>query len=371
MRHISTAIVTSLVLLPTTALAQQPANTNPDPIVVTAPSDRFDELFIGLTTSIDVSEKKSEANLSVSGYVAGDQGDQSRIEQSALIWKAGVEVPIGGTDDLVKDPTLDRLANGLKLSAGVTLMNSASSLQNYSEDTYAKVGVRALAACDRNAGSDVEKKRECDVMRRLPIVSPGFIRKHLPMAMLAANRAAGIPFYTIGIKGSVAFKEYEAINSVDLSTDDDIKTAYSAALTGVYYPVDGVSAIKIELEYADALEELDETIVCKAPLADPAVDCKSGFAALPEREESLVLRSEYRRFFPIDGIATGLGIAPLVSFDTINNDWGVELPIYAVLGGESPIAPGIKLGYTKDSNEASDEDEEFTVSLFLKTSFSF
>ncbi|MBX7540321.1 hypothetical protein [Qipengyuania sphaerica] len=371
MRRYPAAMATSLVLVPSTGLAQQPADTNADPIVVTAPSDRFDEVFIGLTTSIDVSEKKSEANASVSGYTASDNGDPSRIEQNALMWKVGIALPIGGTDDVIKDPTLDRLANGLKLSAGLTLMSSASSLENYSDDTYAKLGVRALAACDRRAGGDAEKKRECDEMRRLPIVSPSFIRKHLPMAMIAANRAAGIPFYTIGVKGSVAFKEYEAVDPVDLGTNEDFKTAYSTTLTGVFYPADGVSAIKAEVEYADALEELDETIICKTPIGDPAVDCKSGFSALPEREESLVLRGEYRRFFPVNGVATGVGIAPLVSFDALSNDLGVEVPVYAVLGGESPIAPGLKFGYTKDGSEPSDANEEFTVSLFLKTSFSF
>lgn len=335
-----------------------------------APSDRFDTAHSGISTSIDISEKKSEASASIAGWFAKNTvNDGTKFEQKAFVWKLGVDVPVGGSDDLFKDSTLDALSDGVKISGGITFAQYRNDLGNLTSPNYRKLLAEAQSVCEASAVGDADKTISCGEDARRG--SEDFVRAHLHNADLRLARALNTSFYTIGVKGSVGFDKYDYVSAGTLSEHKDSRSSYALALTGVYFPADAVSAWKLEAEYAKAYTSIDKQIVCKTIVVTPQADCTYASPTGPDSEESLTVRGEYRRFFPLADGKSGIGVAPMASVDTLSSNIGFELPVYYTIGRDAPVSPGIKLGYTKERDATGKSEEELTLSLFIKTSFGF
>ncbi|MDH2131336.1 hypothetical protein N5J77_09405 [Sphingobium yanoikuyae] len=332
-----------------------------------APSDRFDTITSNIATSLDVSEEKSEASASIGGSLAVT-GDAQTV-QDAVLWKLGVDVPIGGGDDLFKDSTLDALANSLKFTAGLSFSHYRNDPKKLESEAYSKLLQEAFEKCFKKASTSKTLQQECALGLRTR--SEDFIHIHLPDADLRLARALYSGFYTIGFKGSVGFKELDYVQPGSIDEKTAKRTEYSAALSAAYYPSDAVSTWRLEAEYAHAYETEDKAVVCKPVVTDPTNDCVYSAPGEPKQKDSLIGRFEYRRFFPVGTDNAGVGIAPTGSYDALSGDVGAELPVYFVIANESVISPGIKFAYTRDASKTASEDEEFTVSLFLKASFDY
>lgn len=331
-----------------------------------APSDRFDTITYGATASLDISEKKAETNLSAGGDLTTTRqaGGGTQV-QDALLWKAGLQIPLAGNADLTDDATLDFLDGGLTFTGGVTWKHFTSSLQALADPVFEPYLEEAIAECARQAGRTAE---QCAVLRSLPPAQA--VRDYLPRIYRQLDRTGYAGFWTVGLSGSLGFRNFDYVLPGTLAEKDVTHESYSVKLSGVYYPADRVSAFKLEAEYGEAYEPADETIVCKDVVSVPSEDCKKASPMAPEKQESLVFRAEMRRYLvSLDG-GSGLGLALTGSVDALSGDLGVELPLYYNLGAKSPILPGIKFGYKKDVSKASNEDEEFSASVFLKTAFS-
>ncbi len=326
-----------------------------------APSDRFDTITRGFSTSIDISEKEAKTSASIGGVLTTGQ-DTGIVEQKqdAFFWKLGVEAPIGGTTDLL-DPKLDVLDNQVSVTGSLTWKSYSSSLSDLSDPRFEPYVRAAIEVCEE------QKKKDCDAHLRVP--SSIFVQDHLPEVYRHLSSAIYDPFYAVSFKGGVGVKEFDYTLPGAFTDEDDTKVSYSLAIAGVYYPSDTVSAWKLEAEYGSTFEAAEEGIVCRTVVADPATDCKSAVPSEPTSKETLVARVEYRRFFILSNVDKGIGIAPTGSIDLLSGDIGLELPIFYKVGSKSPVMPGIKLGYTKDSSKPNDEDEDFTIAFFIKTSF--
>ncbi len=344
-----------LAALPSAALAQG------DPNPLPAASQRADDPLSGISLSLDVAEEESKAGASIAGYFTKPSLEEMSApgQRIAVGWKLGIEVPIGGSDDVLEGATLDKLGDGTKLSGSVTFLGYRADPTRVDRKEFKALMVKAKERCLANAETDAERAG-CNYVGP----SPDYIRKHDPSAVLAMNRVLYGGFWTAGLKGSVSLKRYSWISTGTLDKNTASPSGYSATLYGVYYPADAVSAWKLEAEYASAPKQADPEIICKAVIANPNTDCVSAPASAPIREDALILRGEYRRFFPFGDGKGSIGAALTGSVDVLTGDYGFELPIYLSIPGTSAIAPGIKVGYAS-------KDDEFGVSLFIKTSFSF
>ena len=352
---LATSLVAAVLTLPDCAIAQTA------PVQPPAASGRGDDPLSGISFSLDVSEEESKAGASIAGFFTKPTPDDRTNpgRRTSLGWKLGIDVPIGGTDDLLDRATLDKLGQGTKLSGAITFLSYKSDPAKLGSPEFIALMDRAAQVCRDKAKTDQERAG-CAYYGP----SPSFVLKHLPSGQLAMQRALFSGYWSGGLKGSASFKRYDWVSAGTLAKNNSKPTAYSAAAWVVYYPSDAVSAFKIEGEYASAPEQADEEIICKTVVVTPKDDCVKAAPSVPTREESLVVRGEYRRYFPFSSGKGGIGAALTGSVDTLSGDYGVELPIYLTLPQTTDVLPGIKFGY-------SSKKDDFTVSLFLKTSFGF
>lgn len=265
-------------------------------------------------------------------------------------------------DNVLERATLDKLGSGTKLSGQISLLKYHINFDAINSAAFSQLMDAAKAECARKAReiADTDEEKRCNDA----FPQERFVLKHTPAARLAMNRTLYSGFWNIGAKGSVSFDRFTFVTPLTLDEQRDRETGYSATIWATYYPSDAVSAWKMEVEYADAPEASDDQIICKAVIVVPNDDCVKAAPAGPSREEALVFRGEYRRFFPFRSGNGGIGAAITGSVDALDGEYGVEFPIYFSIPGQNIFAPGLKFGY------ASKEDD-FTFALFLKSEFSF
>lgn len=352
---LATSLAAVFLTMPVCASAQSTPTQPP------AASGRGDDPLSGISFSLDVSEEESKSGASISGFFAKPIPEERSNpgRRTSLGWKLAIDVPIGGTDDLLDRATLDKLGQGTKLSGAITFLSYKSDPGKLGSPEFIALMDRAAQACRDKAESEQERTG-CAYYGP----SPSFVLKHLPSAQLAMQRALFSGYWSGGLKGSASFKRYDWVSAGTLAKNSSKPTGYSATAWAVYYPSDAVSAWKIETEYASAPEQMDEVIICKTVVVTPNLDCVKAAPSAPTRKDSLVVRGEYRRYFPFSSGKGGIGAALTGSLDTLSGDYGFELPVYFTLSQTTDVLPGIKLGY-------SSKKDDFTVSLFIKTSFGF
>lgn len=353
--YFATAIGLNLMAWSNPAKAQTMAPPPP------APSQRNDDALAGVSFSLDVSEEKSEAGVTVAGYFKKpsleEMSDQK--DRTVLGWKLGVEVPVGGSDDLLDGATLDKLGDGTKISGSITFLRYSVGPSQIGKPEFIDLMKQARVACESEAKTETERAA-CAYFGP----DPDYILKHTPKRRLAMNRIMYEGFWTGGLKGSTSFKRYKWVSAGTLADNSASPSGYSATLWFAYYPDDAASVFKIEGEFSSAPEQADPEVICKTVIVTPKDDCVSAPPTAPVRKEAFVLRGEYRRYFPFGGGKGGIGAALNGSVDVLSGDYGFELPVYLSLPQTSAISPGIKFGY-------SSKKDDFGISFFLKTSFSF
>ena len=324
-------------------------------------SEAFVDAGRGFDATIDVSEDESITTFKLSGWLAPNSANGG--SRNDLTWSIAAAYPIGGADDITDSSVLDRLRGGPKLSVAINLLSYQGGGAKLESSEFQRVFAEAKEACRLKAQSGeagAPTAAECDAARP----SERFVTTYRPNAELRMNRALYSGYWSFGLQGSIGSDKYDFVTPGTLAAGERRMTAYAATLGIGYYLPDAVTAIKFAAEYSSGAEDLDKQVVCKTVVVTPADDCKFALPRAPGREEALVLRGEVRRFFPFSNGKGGIGAALTGSVDTLSGDYGVELPIYLSLPGDTPVLPGITFKYNSD-------EDDFSVGIFLKTVFKF
>lgn len=356
------AILASLLATVTSSNAVAQGPTPQGPPNSGTPSE---DPFSGFSTALDISteESKAKSSFSLSGFFSGKRVDGAeagpRLDKS---WKVSLSIPIGGKSDLLDKGTLASLGDGTKLSAGITLLSFRPNPSAIANRGFLDLMEQAKHQCSLDAGSDEDKKQACEKL--LP--AENVIRTYTPWLTLQMNRALYSGFWTLGAEGAVSVARYSHIEAATLDEKKDRELGYSGKLAFNYYFPDAVSKFKLEGEYSDAAKAAKSTVVCKPDVVTPADDCKPGAATGPTREDALIVRTGYARYFPFRTGKAGIGVELLGSKDVLSADWAVEVPVYVTFPGTTLISPGVKVSYG-----SKDGEKDLTANLFVKTAFSF
>lgn len=320
--------------------------------------------FSGFAANFVVSteEGKASTDLSYAGFFAPRTMMQGAARRNDLAWNLGLSIPVGGESDLLSRGTLDNLGNGLKFSAGITLLSFQSNPTAIASPGFLVLMQQARAQCARDAGADQTKVEACAALR--PAESE--IRTHTPWLTLQMNRALFGSFWTLGTEGAVSVARYSYIETPNLTELENHKLGYSGKIVFNNYFSDAVSKLTAELEYSDAPESVESTIICKPIVTVPADDCKSGAPKPPSRKEALVFRGGYARYFPFRTGNAGIGVQLTASKDILSDDWAIEVPVYLTIPGVTQVSPGVKASYGSIAGKT-----DFTANIFIRTSFSF
>lgn len=328
--------------------------------------DAFVNSATDFSWTLDVSTDKSSTTVGYGGYlVTGSSGAGNH--STDMTWAVNAELPIGGKDNLAASSTLDRLNTGPKLSVSVNLMVSPKLRDLTETASFNDLMDAARRKCKEEVGE--QDLSAADAAQQLDICTnaantPQFVKKYLPSGRLAMNRLLFQGYWEFGLEGSIGTDEFDFVTPGTFAKDAQRLTGWSVKGSIGYSPSDGVSALRFGVEFQRAPEELDKGIVCKAVVVSPSDDCSFSLSRAPRLEDSLIIRSEYRRFFPFSDYNGGIGIAVTGSYDALGNEWGFEFPVYLEIPGTTAILPGITFGYTS-------KKDKLTVGVFLKTAFSF
>ncbi|RSU56520.1 hypothetical protein DAH51_12830 [Sphingobium yanoikuyae] len=168
--------------------------------------------------------------------------------------------------------------------------------------------------------------------------------------------------WQFGGEVSIGMNQFHYRDPVSLAKHSDWKPQLGIGGFLAFYPKDRRSMVSFGIDYQSSYEAAEEQILCKPMVTDPDKDCAKAAPKGPDREDSLNLSIEYRRAPKLKIAGANIGYSPKFTYDSLNDDFGAELPFYFLPSEKSPLLPGFKIGY------ASDKDDVI-LGVFLKASF--
>ena len=155
-------------------------------------------------------------------------------------------------------------------------------------------------------------------------------------------------------EGSLGYRKFDYVDATNLVELDEERIQGSAKLFFAYYPTPLATAITGSVGYELGYEGQDEVTLCPAASGSAPVICTTASPGAPERDEGLLLSLGLKhRFSGRDGKPLALAVSPLVTYDALDDVWGVDFPIYFFSDGKSGLNGGIRAGWRSDENEVS------------------
>lgn len=338
------ARVTAAALLPALILCSSPAWAAPDPSTEVAPpreidtpADRFG--FIE-GEQLQVSSGTDDDNLT---FRVGLPVGPSMANRFSLT----VATPLHGADDQMP-ASLDALANGTR----ATLSWGYFDLKVGRPDQIAmRLRQRAMRICRVREPGEVRCRNSAYAMNK-------YDKKNADME----QRHSGPGATDFGIDATVGFNDFEWIDTASLLPQKARRTDWSVAGHIAHYLAGSHTALTASVSYQRAFEAAGETEIC-SPI-DPAAPCVTASPSAPVRNENFLLSAGLRhRFLLADGKLANLAVAPLVTYDAIDDVFGVDVPVYFVPDAKGGLTGGIRFGYR------SDREDKFSIGVFAGVAF--
>jgi hypothetical protein len=169
-----------------------------------------------------------------------------------------------------------------------------------------------------------------------------------------------------GIDASLGINDFSWVDPVTLLPQQARHMDWSVAGHLTHYLRAQQTALTASISYQRAFEAADEQQICPAGTVAPSPQCITGRSAAPSRNENLLVAAGLRyRLAGRDGSLGRLAVAPLVTYDVIDDVWGVDVPVYLVPGENDSLTGGVRFGYR------TDREERLSISVFVGTTFDF
>jgi hypothetical protein len=330
--------------------------------VAASPPGRSLDFIAGPAVALDISETKSNLTLTYNLVRRTERsienGRALELRRNALRFEASL--PIGGTDNLLSGDTFDGLADGASLGVSWSSFG-ATARDRFDDAPFQQVMERAVERCATSTNPPPPPEG-CEIYRTHPRAA--FARTYSGYSPARINQTLLSSSGAFGLEARVGFKVFSYRTPVTLVENSVTRPQFSLKAHGSYFPSDGVSAVTASFEYQNEFEARHEQILCHAVIVNANDDCVNARSGPPNNVEKLLFALEYRRVL---GGPTQLGqfaIAPQATFDAVNNEFEISLPIYLRPRGDLGFLPGVTISYNS-------EHDEVTVGVFLKRSFSF
>lgn len=323
--------------------AEDPKQPPAVPRATDGPADRFGAVRGG---QLQVSTGTDDGQLTFRVALPDLPSTSSRFSLSA-------STPLHNDDDAMP-ASLDALANGSRVTLSWGYFDIRVGRPN---EAQRRVEDRASRTCwnapRREDNLDGER---CD--------DSNYAMQWYDRTNYRKNQR-GYPAATdFGIDASIGFNDFEWFDRVALLPREERRTDWSVAAHVARYLPGSHTALTGSISYQRAFEAADEERVCPPGTTDPEADCPNMRTAGPSRNENLLLAAGLRhRILGADGSLGNLAVAPIVTYDVIDDVFGVDVPIYYTPDGQGGLNGGIRFGYR------SDRENEFSVALFVGTTF--
>lgn len=257
--------------------------------------------------------------------------------------------PIHGGDDAMP-ASLDALVNGSR----ATLRWGRFALGIPDEDEIAaRIAEDAAELCE----DQDPNPKEC--------TDSGYAVRNYDRAnyrrYLAHTLPSGATDY--GIDVTLGINDFEWVDRTTLLPQKKQHTDWSVAAHIAHYRAG--TAITGSLSYQRAYKAGEEETICPPGSTDPE-ECVKARGNAPTLDKNFLISTGLRhRFVGSDGNLLNLAVAPAITYDVIDDVWGVDIPLYLVPDKEGALTGGIRFGYR------SDRDDKFSVGIFVGTTFDF
>lgn len=291
---------------------------------------------------LQVTSGTDEGNLTFRVALPAGPSEASRFSLT-------VATPLQGNEE-VMPASLDALANGTR----ATLSWGYFDVRVIRPDAQ----VRELRARARRTCFNLEpletRQRCADSVFAMQKYSPGDV---------AFDRQRTTPAATdFGIQATAGFNDFEWADRISLLPQKDRRIDWAVAGHVAHYLPNSHTALVGSVSYMRAYEAAEEQTICPQSSANRD-DCRQVRTAAPNRNENALISAGVRHRFFGNGTLANLAIAPVVTYDVIDDVFGVDVPIYYTPTSDGGLNGGIRLGYR------SDRANEFSVSFFFGTTF--
>lgn len=317
------------------------ADTQPVPPEEDVPADRF-----GFTESeqLQISSGMDDGNLTFRAALPTSPSMAHRFSLTAA-------TPINGDGDAMP-ASLDALANGSRLTLSWGYFRLRPRVAN--------AETRRMVAEARDICREATNNSpQCDI-------SSEVIYNYDRRNWLRYLRMMTAGVTDVGLDATVGINDFEWVDPISFAPRKDRRTDWSIAAHATHFFRGQQVALTGSVSYQRAWEAVDEQQLCPPNVVDPATQCITARGAGPSRNENLLLSAGLRyRILRPDGTLGPLAIAPIVTYDAIDDIWGVDVPIYFVPGDNGDLTGGLRVSYR------SDRDDEYAISAFVGTTFNF
>ena len=357
-RNLAWAATFASIALSATPAAAQSANPVPSAPAqgpVTTPLDRFG--FVeGSQFQVSTGTDDDNATLSIKLPTGESQRDSFSLIAST---------PIHGGDDNLP-ASLDALANGARVTLRWGRFNIGLASPNDRAETMFRAAQRRCVSDHPEVSAQVATSFGgiCN--------EPGTVVHNYPATgSRAGSQTRELNANTLtsgatdfGFEATVGINDFEWRSPTTLALQTERHTDWSVAAHYAHYFVSTKTAVTASVSYQRAFQAADEQLLCPPNPANPATDCKTARGAAPSRNENLLLSLGLRHQFMLNGNLLPLAVAPIVTYDVVDNVFGVDVPVYFMPNGDGRLTGGVRFGYR------SDHDNHFSVGVFMAAAFS-
>lgn len=161
------------------------------------------------------------------------------------------------------------------------------------------------------------------------------------------------------IKFTYGYERVSFIDRTAFKKEKDPTEPFSASVGFAY--LTNSYLIGAGFEWQKKFDKDNEGAICNLPeMAGDQLSCLTGLIEPPDREigRNSFIEVRTRRF------NSDVGVGVKVTYDSSDNETGIEVPIYFIGSNPLELNGGIKLGWTS-------EEKELGASFFIGTSFAF
>lgn len=306
------------------------------------------------------------------------------IAESSL--NLSVSTPWDGSNDAIP-ASLDGLASGTSAKLTWGKHNSARLMEP--TEWQLALEARAITACKNAARSELEKnlaelgpEPTADAKKKVYEAYDAEVKKcdidvtDTDTLVEAARKLGEITdrearrYYTEffksssdwGVTAKVGYDKFDFVDPITLTPDKRKKTSYAFGGFYTHYLKSSPAAVSVSAEYEGAWKGADKVILCPVATGPNPVQCINKAPSPPTFDKSVLFKLNWRQRLWKGDSLSGVAIAPTVTYDALDNEFGVELPIYIIPNADDGLTGGVKIGYET-------ENKDLTFGIFVGAAF--
>lgn len=331
----------------------------------TIPNATLDRSLLPDGVAVELSATSDASSVSIK--LARSESDVRESHGIATSYGITASAPLAGSGRFSDIGTLDGFIGGSKLRFQVSRFVRRLSEPDIYPGYDALVEI-TKAACRARLGATA---KECAP----DLFSSEFVNNYAPeleTALLAMTHMTPGPnprvdwsATSFGAEFAIGYKKFNFISSSPARKDDASRVPVSGKVYFSYLPDVRSDAIVGAVEYQRVFKDGTAGALCPAGVPGAEVQCLTGPIGDPKRDGKLLLSAEYRHQFTFGekSLIPSLGISAMATYDALNKDFGVDVPVYLVNDPKIGLTGGLRLGYTT-------KDKDFVAGVFVGTGFS-